>query len=103
MTKNGDTWVPFGLTNAEADKRRGETGDGRPVPGAYKAPDPKDPESKGDFLYCGVNRMKPPPKVPEWKKFLKEMAGPFNLLLWAAGILCFIAFGLDSSVPDNVG
>lgn len=62
LTKNGDTWVPFGLTNAEAE-RRGVTSDGRPVEGAYRAPDPKDPEDKGDKLYCGVNMMKPPPKV----------------------------------------
>ena len=59
------------------------------------------PQSR--FRYCGPNQMKPPPKVPEWKKFLKEMTGPFNLLLWSAGILCFIAYGLDNSVADNVG
>jgi hypothetical protein len=33
---------------------------------------------------------------------LKEFVGGFSLLLWAAGILCWIAYGLDSSAPDNL-
>lgn len=63
ITKEGDVWKPFGLTNDEADKRRGVTSEGKVVEGAYREANPNDPEDKGDRLFCGVNRMKPPPKV----------------------------------------
>lgn len=51
LSKAGGTWIPFGLTNAEADKRRGVDPDGHPVHGAYRAPDPHVPGDKGDHLY----------------------------------------------------
>jgi hypothetical protein len=51
LTKVGGTWVPYGLTNNEADKRRGKTPEGHHVEGAHRAPDPKVPGDKGDHLY----------------------------------------------------
>ena len=54
----------------------------------------------------GPNSLTPPHKTPEWIKFLKTMFTGFALLLWVAAILCFLAYGIDSSKgdpsPDNL-
>jgi len=42
----------------------------------------------------GTNELTPPPKTPEWVKFMDEMTGEFNLLLWAAGVACFVSYGM---------
>lgn len=34
--------------------------------------------------------------------FIKELTGLFSLLLWLAGILCFLAYGLDTSQVENL-
>lgn len=47
----------------------------------------------------GWNELTPPPSVPMWRQFLGHLTGFFSLLLWVAGILCFIAYGLQ---PDGV-
>jgi hypothetical protein len=41
--------------------------------------------------------------MPKWLKFLKGFIGFFPLLLESAGILCFIAYGLEpAEEPQNV-
>ena len=42
----------------------------------------------------GKNELTPPAKTPEWVKFMDEMTGEFNLLLWAAGVACFVSYGM---------
>lgn len=51
----------------------------------------------------GPNTLTPPPQVSKWILFLHHLTGFFSLLLWAGGILCFVAYGLDSSSADNLG
>ena len=43
----------------------------------------------------GLNELTPPPTTPEWVKFLKNLFTGFSMLLWAAAILSFAAFGLE--------
>ena len=45
----------------------------------------------------GLNQLTPPPTTPKWVKFLKNLFTGFSLLLWAAAILSFMAFGLEFS------
>jgi sodium/potassium-transporting ATPase subunit alpha len=49
----------------------------------------------------GQNKLTQKDKVPKWKIFLHEQTGPFSLLLWAAGILCFFAFFLQEEKIDK--
>ena len=48
------------------------------------------------------NELSPAPKVPKWLQFMKHMTSGFALLLEVGGALCFIAYGMDSSSPDNL-
>eukprot|EP00730_Choanoeca_flexa_P001989 TRINITY_DN10871_c0_g1_i1.p1 TRINITY_DN10871_c0_g1~~TRINITY_DN10871_c0_g1_i1.p1 ORF type:complete len:1130 (+),score=306.97 TRINITY_DN10871_c0_g1_i1:51-3440(+) len=54
----------------------------------------------------GPNELTPPPTTPEWVKFLAQMFGGFATLLWVGSVLCFIAYGIQSSQgdppPDNL-
>jgi len=50
----------------------------------------------------GPNSITPPPTIPEWLRFLQNMFGWFNILLWAGAVLCFIAYGIQSHVQDEV-
>ncbi|KAH9523799.1 hypothetical protein Btru_047069 [Bulinus truncatus] len=65
-------------------------------------------EKAADFLLkYGLNQLTPPKTTPEWVKFCKNMLGGFNMLMWVASILCFIAYGIqlgqDPSAPgDNL-
>ena len=43
----------------------------------------------------GLNQLTPPPTTPEWVKFMKNLFTGFSMLLWAAAILSFMAFGLE--------
>jgi len=49
----------------------------------------------------GQNKLTEKDKVPKWQIFLHEQTGMFSLLLWAAGILCFIAFFLQDDKTDK--
>ncbi|VDO95637.1 unnamed protein product [Soboliphyme baturini] len=51
--------------------------------------------AKQKLLKYGPNALTPPPKIPEWVKFAKNLFGGFALLLWIGSILCFIAYGVD--------
>lgn len=46
----------------------------------------------------GENRITPPPKTPEWVKYLLQYSNFFALLLLGAGVLCFVGYGID---PDK--
>jgi len=61
-----------------------------------------DAEAARRLEVYGINELTPPPKVPEWVKFVKQMTGFFSLLLWGGSLLCFISFALDSSSQDNL-
>ena len=45
----------------------------------------------------GPNELTPPPKESLLLKFLKIQFGGFSLLLWIAGALCFMAYGIESA------
>jgi magnesium-transporting ATPase (P-type) len=71
-----------------------DTFNGKPLPfgaaGKKKAPVPS------------FNELSPAPKTPKWVVFMKHMTSGFALLLEVGGALCFIAYGMDSSSPDNL-
>jgi len=49
----------------------------------------------------GWNELTPPYQMPWYLKlFLSIFDGFFNMLLWAGGILCFVAFAMDQSDPS---
>jgi len=49
------------------------------------------------FAREGPNRLTPPKTTPEWVKFCKQLFGGFSTLLWIGAILCFFAYGIQSS------
>ncbi|KAK0042674.1 sodium/potassium-transporting ATPase subunit alpha-2 [Biomphalaria pfeifferi] len=56
------------------------------------------PEKAAEFLAkYGPNQLTPPKVTPEWVKFCRNMLGGFNMLMWVASILCFIAYGIQIS------
>eukprot|EP00954_Amorphochlora_amoebiformis_P028462 1391705-Amorphochlora_amoeboformis.AAC.1 len=50
----------------------------------------------------GPNQLTPPPEKFWLLLLLEHMTGFFSLLLWAAAVLCFVAFGIDNSSQDNL-
>ena len=52
-------------------------------------------QAKAANVQYGLNELTPPPTTPEWVKFLKNLFTGFSMLLWAAAILSFAAFGLE--------
>jgi magnesium-transporting ATPase (P-type) len=53
------------------------------------------------LAFFGENKLTPPPKLPEWLKFLLHLVGGFSLLLWAGSVLCFAVYAINSSA-DNL-
>lgn len=56
------------------------------------------------LLEDGPNTLTPPPTTAEWVKFLKQLFGGFQILLWIGSGLCFFAYGLQTTyydVPPN--
>lgn len=53
------------------------------------------------FARDGPNALTPPPKVPEWVKFAKNLFGGFAMLLWIGAILCFIAYSVDVATSEE--
>ena len=49
----------------------------------------------------GPNTLTPPPTTPEWIKFLKQLFGGFQILLWIGAVLCFLAYGIESTQADE--
>ena len=73
--------------------------------------DTKDPKrskglSPGEVVVrtekYGKNDFTPPPKHPEWVKYLLHFTDPFMILLIVAGVLCFIAYSLDTTQALNL-
>ena len=60
-----------------------------------------DEAEKRIGLY-GKNMMTPPKTKPKILIFIGYALAPFSIFLWIASILCFIAYGLDTSSSDNV-
>lgn len=54
------------------------------------------------LIKYGRNELTPPPSKPWYCLFWEQMTGFFSLLLWLAAILCFIAYGLDQKIPENL-
>lgn len=51
----------------------------------------------------GKNELTPPPKTPWWQQLVTHIfLGFFPALLWAASVLCFVAFALDNDEPSNL-
>jgi len=50
----------------------------------------------------GRNVLTPPKTVHPCCMFFAHLTGFFSLLLWVAAILCFIAYGLDDTQPENL-
>lgn len=50
----------------------------------------------------GPNALSPPKKESEWVKFFRHLTNPLLMLLFAAGILSVITYGLDTSQPINL-
>ena len=64
-------------------------------------------EAKSIYERDGPNALTPPPTVPEWVKFCKQLFGGFALLLWIGAVLCFLAYAIqissyDEASSDNV-
>ncbi|XP_007945980.1 sodium/potassium-transporting ATPase subunit alpha-4-like [Orycteropus afer afer] len=49
----------------------------------------------------GPNTLTPPPTIPEWIKFCKQLFGGFSILLWIGSILCFVAYGIQFSFHEE--
>lgn len=54
------------------------------------------------LMEWGRNELKPPETKPWYVVFFEQLTGFFALLLWLAGILCFIAYAVDSSDDSNL-
>eukprot|EP00457_Paulinella_chromatophora_P000842 gb/GEZN01000842.1/.p1 GENE.gb/GEZN01000842.1/~~gb/GEZN01000842.1/.p1 ORF type:complete len:1094 (+),score=168.27 gb/GEZN01000842.1/:116-3283(+) len=50
----------------------------------------------------GENRLKPPKTKPIFFQFIGHLTGFFSLLLWAASVLCFIAYAVAPFDPSNL-
>ena len=52
-------------------------------------------KAKSNLERDGPNALTPPPKTPEWIKFLTCLFGGFALLLWLGAVLCFLAYTIQ--------
>lgn len=50
----------------------------------------------------GMNALSERKGVPWFIRLLKEMTGPFSLLLWVGSLLCLIGFAMDTSDLSNL-
>ncbi|XP_065845622.1 sodium/potassium-transporting ATPase subunit alpha-3-like [Oscarella lobularis] len=49
----------------------------------------------------GYNELTPPKSTPEWIKFCKQLFGGFATLLWIGAVLCFFAYGMQTTLEEN--
>ena len=59
-------------------------------------------EAEGVLSKHHYNELTPPPSQPWWILFLGHQTGFFSLLLWAASVLCFVSYGIDTTGVDNL-
>ena len=57
--------------------------------------------AKEIFLRDGPNHLTPPKTTSEWVKFCRHLFKGFSMLLWIGAILCFIAYGIESSTYED--
>lgn len=50
----------------------------------------------------GPNQLTPPKTTPWYCLFFQHLTGFFSLLLWLAALLCFIAYGIEQAIPENL-
>lgn len=48
----------------------------------------------------GKNILTPPPKIPEWKRFLQQFQNTFLILLNVSGVLSLVAYFLDNEITN---
>ena len=58
-------------------------------------------EASARLQLYGRNVLTPPPKMPEWKRFLLQFTNLFMVLLNTCGLLSVIAFALQSDKGDK--
>uniref|UniRef100_A0A670YV81 Sodium/potassium-transporting ATPase subunit alpha n=1 Tax=Pseudonaja textilis TaxID=8673 RepID=A0A670YV81_PSETE len=49
----------------------------------------------------GPNALTPPPTIPEWVKFCRQLFGGFSILLWIGAILCFLAYSIQAAMEEE--
>lgn len=49
----------------------------------------------------GPNSLKEGPSVNWGRRFMFDVFGDFNLLIWVGGILCFMAYGAEYSETSS--
>jgi len=54
------------------------------------------------FQKYGANMLTPPKTTPWYCLFFQHLTGFFSLLLWLAALLCFIAYGIEQAIPENL-
>ena len=58
-------------------------------------------EAKERQVLYGPNCLTPPKKIPEWKKFCRQLFGGFSLLLWFGSVLCFTAYLITYATHED--
>lgn len=62
-----------------------------------------NPEQASELMEkYGPNKLTPAKTKHPMVLLMEQMTGFFSLLLWLASALCFLAYGLDGSIPDNL-
>ena len=49
----------------------------------------------------GPNQLTPPKTLSEWVRFCQQLFGGFQILLWTGAILCFLAYGIQTTQFDS--
>jgi len=49
----------------------------------------------------GPNVLTPAKTTPLWRLFINQLIGGFQMLLWAAALLAFISYGINSEIASE--